>query len=132
MGAKRWEMLDVVKNNTRVKGIPISTLAPKQPSKYKNERVQIDGIWFASKKEGAYYERLKLEKRAGKVSWFTMQCPFYLAGGIKYIADFLVCREDPLVTGSTIQVIDTKGFETDVFKMKRKLMRELGIEILLQ
>ena len=41
-------------------------------------------------------------------------------------------REDKLVMGETVQIIDVKGFETPEFKLKQKLMLEQGAEILLR
>ena len=121
MAIKRWQMADVAKTNAKVatpvrltkkarKVVNPADKVDKKPSKYKNERVQV----------------------AGKVTWFTWKVTYWLPGGIRYIADFVVVRDDPLVMGSVVQVIDVKGMETDVFKLKRKLMREQGVEILLQ
>jgi hypothetical protein len=146
MPAARWTEKDVAKTNagkltkakTKVvkakpdksRRVMMGGVAVDNKSKYFNKRCKVDGIWFDSKVEAAYYERLKLEKAARKVSFFVLQPRFLLPGGITYVADFLVVRDDPLVMGSVVQVVDTKGFETDVFKLKRKLMADMGIEII--
>jgi hypothetical protein len=48
----------------------------KKKSKYNNEKVEVDGIIFDSKKEERYYQDLKLLKKAGEVKDFTLQPEF--------------------------------------------------------
>ncbi len=95
--------------------------------KYHNKKVVIDGITFDSKKEGNYYCELKILKMAGKVKDFEMQVPFELQPkfkhdgktirAIKYVADFVVNYPD----GRQV-VIDTKGFRTKDYLLKRKML----------
>ena len=99
-------------------------------SKYKSKPTVIDGIRFASRKEAQRYTELRLLERAGQISGLRLQVPYELIPkhgrerAIKYIADF-VYNED----GQTI-VEDVKGYRTDVYKLKRRLMYErYGIEI---
>lgn len=99
-------------------------------SKYRAKPTVIDGIRFASRKEAQRYTELKLLERAGAISELRLQVPYELIPkhgrerAIKYIADF-VYNED----GQTI-VEDVKGYRTDVYKLKRRLMYErYGIEI---
>lgn len=102
-----------------------------KPSKYKNKRVEIDGIKFDSKSEGQYYLFLKEKKQKGEIAGFKCQVEFTLQEGfvspstfrkvrpIIYRADFVV--QD--IEGGE-EVIDVKGarnFQTDVFKLKHKL-----------
>lgn len=77
----------------------------------------VDDIRFGSKGEAKRYCELKLLKRAGEVLYFLMQVPFHLEGGIKYICDFLVFWKDGSHT-----VEDYKGFKTQVYKLKKKLV----------
>lgn len=97
-------------------------------NKYKNKKIQIDNIKFDSKKEAERYIELKLLEKAGKISGVKTQYPFILqekyirADGkkireIKYIADFVYYDEN-----NNLIVEDTKGYETEVFKIKRKLL----------
>ena len=86
----------------------------------------VDNIKFASIKEAEYYQDLKLLYRAGEVVKFTLQPEFILQKkfkkngktirAIKYIADFWVEYKD-----GTKEVIDTKGFKTDIFRIKQKI-----------
>ena len=103
-------------------------LGVKQPkkSKYNNKKVIVDGIKFDSKKEAEYYCQLKLLKQAGKIKDIGLQQRFVLQPGFKkngvkyqpitYIADFVITNND-----GTTEVVDIKGVETQVFKIKKKL-----------
>lgn len=104
-------------------------------NKYRNRKVMIDNILFDSKKEANYYTYLKLLESAGKIKNLELQKKFILQGKFKlngksireisYIADFVYEDED-----GKVHVLDTKGYRTDVYKLKKKLfMKKFGIEI---
>ena len=106
-------------------------------SKYGNQKVTIDGITFDSKKEAARYAELRLLLRAGVISDLRRQVRFELIpkqtdengktieSSAAYIADFVYKDKD----GNNV-VEDTKGFRTDTYVLKRKLMLFLkGIRI---
>lgn len=103
---------------------------PKR-SKYGNRKTVLDGITFDSKAEADYYAALKIREKAGEVSAVERQKPFLLLGPrgeliATYKADFVFIDH---ILGCQ-RVIDVKGFSTDVFKLKRKMMRALlGIEV---
>ena len=94
-------------------------------NKYYNKKVVIDGIKFDSIAEGSRYKELKLLERAGEISNLELQPKFLLQEGFKkngktyrkieYIADFMYEEKGQVV------VEDSKGMETDVFKLKHKL-----------
>lgn len=92
--------------------------------KYGNKTTIVDGILFASLKEARRYQELVLEQRAGIISDLKTQVAFELIPkqdgerAVKYIADFVYVDKE---TGRQV-VEDTKGYRTDVFKIKRKLM----------
>ena len=103
-------------------------------SKYKNKKVVVDNILFDSKKEANYYIYLKMLEDAGKIvdlelqKKFVLQPTFKLNGkayrAITYVADF-VYKDD-----NGIHVVDTKGYRTEVYKIKKKIfMKKYGIEI---
>jgi len=103
-------------------------------NKYRNKKTTIDGILFDSKKEGNYYTKLKLMQNAGVIWNLELQKKFILQKGfsfngktireISYYADFVYEDKDGL------HVVDTKGYRTDVYKLKKKLfIRKYGIEI---
>lgn len=108
-------------------------------SKFGNKKYTIDGIEFDSKKESKRYCELKMLERAGAIQDLQLQVPFILIPAqyrevngknkcveraCKYIADFVYTENGKQI------VEDTKGFRTDVYKIKRKLMLyKYGIRI---
>lgn len=102
----------------------------KKPSKYHSKRVYVDGILFDSKKEATYYSELKLRLRAGEIKGFCLQPEFILVPGtegqkpITYRADFITFYPD-----DTVEVVDTKGVKTDVFRIKEKLFHSAFPEL---
>lgn len=104
-------------------------------SKYHNKKVTFDGITFDSIKEKNYYIKLKMMQNFGKISELKLQVPFVLIETFKledktyrktsYIADFTYKDEN-----GKYHVVDTKGFRTPEYKLKKKLMAwKYGIEI---
>ena len=106
------------------------TSKPKR-NKYGAKRTVIDGVLFDSKAEATYYTALKMREKAGEVSAVELQRPFSLLGPkgeliCTYKADF--CFWDH--KADRFRVVDVKGVETSVFKLKRKMMKVLlGIEV---
>jgi hypothetical protein len=99
--------------------------APKR-SKYGNTKVLRDGHTIDSKREDRVKDRLDLEqKTSDRKMFYLRQVPFHLPGGVKYVADFLVFREDYESIGWIVSVLDAKGVETREFKTKRKLVEAL-------
>ena len=106
----------------------------KMANKYRNVKVEIDGIVFDSKREAAAYQNFRALKRCGAIKELLIQEPFTLfasevgeyvnASGQqypavsvgKYIADFVVIEKD-----GTVRVYDAKGVQTPVYKLKKKL-----------
>lgn len=93
-------------------------------NKYGAKKVKApDGQVFDSTKEFQRYGVLRLLERAGKISNLRRQVSFELIPKQKgeractYIADFVYTDEK----GDLI-VEDSKGFRTDAYKIKRKLM----------
>ena len=103
-------------------------------NKYHNKKITIDGILFDSKREGNYYTKLKLMQNAGLI-WnlelqkkYILQASFTFNGKkireISYYADFVYEDKDGL------HVIDTKGYRTDTYKLKKKLfIKKYGVDI---
>ena len=103
-------------------------------SKYHNKKTTIDGILFHSKKEGNYYTKLKLMEGAGLIWNLELQKKYILQKGftfkgkkireISYYADFVYEEKDG------IHVVDTKGYRTEIYKLKKKLfIKKYGIDI---
>lgn len=95
-------------------------------SKYQNRKTELDGVTYDSKKEARRAAELNLMLKNGEIITLARQVRFRLAKGIEYVADFVYTTKD----GEQITE-DVKGMKTDVYKLKKKLMKELrGIEIL--
>lgn len=94
-------------------------------SKYGAKKTVVDGIKFDSRLEAEHYASLKLLERAGVIQNLTLQPRFLLQEGFKYqghkerkieyVADFQYEQDGRII------VEDTKGFKTDIYKLKRKL-----------
>jgi len=94
-----------------------SPAVPQRPSKYHAVMEECDGIRFQSKKEARYYRELKARVFAGEVAYFLRQVPFELVGGVRYRVDFM-----EVWTDGSIHYIDTKGFRTQTYRMKRRMV----------
>lgn len=86
-------------------------------SKYGAIPVVINGIRFASKREGARYWDLLLMEKAGKISNLVLQPVFKFDCGIKYKADFAYVENGKQVYE------DVKGFQPPAFKLKMKMFK---------
>jgi len=116
-------------------------------NKYSADKVVVDGIEFASKREARRYQDLRLLEKAGEITDLRMQVKYQLIpaqrepdiigpkGGrkagklieheVSYVADFVYKDKD----GNEI-VEDTKGFRTKEYILKRKMLLYLkGIRI---
>ena len=115
---------------------------PKNPAttKYRSQKVVLDGEKFDSKKEARRYRELMLLQSAGEIRLLRRQVPFELIpaqrepdtvgkrGGkikgkvleraVNYVADFVY---EDVHTGDMV-VEDTKGMKTKDYIIKRKLM----------
>ena len=109
--------------------------------KYGNKRVELDGHVFDSAKEARRYAELKTRLLAGEIHDLKLQEPYELIPelrdengkvvqrAVNYYADFTYLDNDG--TGWAKVVEDVKGCKTDVYKLKRKIMRwKYGIEIM--
>lgn len=99
-------------------------------SKYNSKKIEIDGIKFASKLEAKRYEVLKKMENEGKIRDLELQKEYVLIPSFKkggktyrktsYFADF--CYFD--IEKDKYIIEDTKGFKTEVYKLKKKLFEE--------
>lgn len=88
--------------------------------KYHAKPTVTDGIRYDSKKEAKYAGELKLRQMAGEVIFFLRQVPFHLPGNSTYRADFMEFWSD-----GTVKITECKGFETQVWKLKKKLVESI-------
>ena len=113
-------------------------------SKYHAKKTEVDGIVFDSLKEAKRYQQLKLMEKAGIICNLKRQVKYelvpaqYMNGkcierAVTYTSDFeydelikarqrtVMVYDDSKTIGRHI-VEDVKGVQTDVYKIKRKLM----------
>jgi len=105
-------------------------------NKFNAKKTEIDGIVFHSRKESVRYSQLKLYEKGGLISDLRLQVPYELIPklvingkterAIKYVADFVYYD-----TVNKVEICeDSKGFKTDVYKLKYRLMKLIhGIDI---
>ena len=95
------------------------------PSKYRNKKTEVDGIVFDSKAEANRYQELKLLERAGVITHLQLQpeykCIIDSKLVCKYRADFRYIDHERQCT----VVEDVKGYKTDVYRLKKKLVEAL-------
>ena len=95
--------------------------------KYHSKKVIVDGIKFDSLKEARRYHELKILEKANEITELRLQVKFELQPSFKkegktyrkieYIADFTY-YDNKL---NKYIVEDTKGYKTEVYKIKKKL-----------
>ena len=89
-------------------------------NKYHAVKTQVNGYTFDSKREAIRYNELLLLVRDGQISNLEVHPVFPLVVNdkliCKYEADFGYTENDKQV------VEDVKGFRTDTYKLKQKLM----------
>lgn len=110
------------------KGVKIVRGRNKGYNKYGNKKVVVDGYKFDSQKEARRYKELKLMERAGVIKNLELQPAFELIPTIRteyetlrktvYKADFKYFD----VKADHEVVEDVKGFRTDVYKLKKKML----------
>ena len=107
-------------------------------SKYRNVPCQRSGEHYRSKREADRHQELQLMMFAGEISLLRREVGYELAPSVKfsgskratpalrYVADFVYLDRDRRVI-----VEDCKGFRTQVYLIKRHLMKTVhGIEVL--
>lgn len=95
--------------------------------KYHNRKIIVDDKKFDSLKEAKRYKELKILEKANEITELRLQVKFELQPSFKkdnktyrkieYIADFTY-YDNKL---NKYIVEDTKGYKTDVYKLKKKL-----------
>ena len=93
-------------------------------NKYKAVKQTFNGRTYHSKKEAAYAQQLELRKLAGEVKEIKPQHKLPL-----YVNDKLICNYyidfKVTLTNNTVELIEVKGFSTDLFRVKWKLTEAL-------
>lgn len=96
----------------------------KRQSKYRNVKTVVKGITFDSKAEAVRWLALRAMQKAGRIADLKRQVKFEIVCGqdsihvCDYVADFQYLD----VTRDDLVVEDVKGFRTQVYILKKKLM----------
>ena len=96
----------------------------KRGNKYGAKSTIYNGISYHSKKEAGYAGELDLMIKAGEIESWQRQKRISLDVDdfhiCNYYIDFIVCHND-----GTIEYVEVKGFETEVWRLKWKLFEAL-------
>ena len=123
----KGNIYDHISKNGGIKLIYSKFKGLSKENKYHNRKITIDNITFDSKLEAKRYTELKLLEKQGLIKNLILQPSYELIPSFKknnktfrktcYNADFSYYDVN---LDKTI-VEDTKGFKTDVYKIKKKL-----------
>lgn len=91
----------------------LAALEGKATHKFGAKRTESNGVKYDSKAEADYADYLGTLVTAGEIVGLMRQPVFYLPGGTRYVADFLVFWAD-----GRVETLDVKGVETEGFKIK--------------
>lgn len=91
-------------------------------NKYRNKKVKFNGLTFDSIGEYEYYLHLKTVLKINNIEVHPKT--FLSNAKISYSPDFLFYENDKKI------YVDFKGFQTPVFRLKRKLWQHYGDGIL--
>ncbi len=102
-------------------------------NKYHNKKCFYKDMTFDSKRERDYYVILEMMLKNNQITDLKTQVKFELQPSFKfkgktirsinYIADFTYIKDGKLI------IVDTKGYRTEVYKLKKKMMQYKGLEI---
>jgi hypothetical protein len=123
---KENELLPEYKALLDTKGmeIKLKLKGSTRDNKYNNQIVEYNGYKYQSKKEADYARGLDFGLKAGTVEYWKGQVKFKCEVNgthvCNYFLDFEVGRP------SAVEYIDVKGVQTDVFKLKKRLVEALN------
>lgn len=90
-------------------------------SKYKNQPTEVNGVRFASKKEAGRYKELLWLASVGKITGLALQVRYPLRVNDRLITTYVSDFDYTTDTGESI-VEDAKGYRTQIYLLKKKLM----------
>ena len=92
-------------------------------SKYHAKKVTIDGHTFDSIRESKRYQELKLLEKAKEIKDLKLQVPFVLINKSEYGREIKYTGHSNGMWKEYV-VEDSKGYRTDVYKLKKRLFEE--------
>lgn len=106
----------------------LTDVVPRRPNKFGAVATWVDGIRFDSKKEATRYQELELQRRANAFAWFTMQVPFRLEGGVRFVIDFMIVHHDGRIV---LEDVKSKGTMLQTYVNKKKQLKaRYGLEVI--
>lgn len=129
-------MEDVIRHNQRIKSQTIKnttqeikTKIGKPRAKYGNQKTEVDGIKYDSKKEAYRAAELELMERQGEIKNLERQKKYELQPGfilnghkirpITYVADFVYEKDGEVIVEDVKSPITRQN---QVYKLKKKMM----------
>jgi len=100
----------------------------KRYNKYKAEKQTFSGRSYHSKKEADYAVQLAWRKKAGEIKEIIPQYKLDIRVNGKHITNYFIDFK-VILSDNTIELIEVKGFETDIWRLKWRLTEALLDEI---
>ena len=100
----------------------------KRYNKYKAERQTFDGRSYHSKKEADYAVNLAWKKKAGEIKEIIPQYKLDIRVNGKHITNYFIDFK-VIYSDNRIELIEVKGFETDLWLLKWRLTEALLDEL---
>lgn len=97
----------------------------RRQNKYNAKKIHIDGYRFDSKKESERYIHLKYMLDKGQIKDLKMQVKFAIVGEFGHICNYYADFTYIDCNGKFV-VEDVKGYKTDVYKLKKKMMKAIN------
>lgn len=114
---------DIVARNPDLFTAPETPAKKATRSKYRNTPTFYAGRQYASAREAKRAQELDLMEKAGEIAGWIPQYAFRLAGGIKYVCDFVVLLPDGTWRAEDVKSPATRRIAT--YRLKRKLFRAI-------
>ena len=96
----------------------------KRYNKYKAQKQTFRGRSYHSKKEADYAANLEWRKKAGEIKEIIPQYKLDIRVNDKHITNYFIDFK-VVLSDNTIELIEVKGFETDVWRLKWRLTEAL-------
>jgi len=100
----------------------------KRYNKYKAEKQTFGGRSYHSKKEADYAVQLAWRKKAGEIKEVIPQYKLDIRVNGKHITNYFIDFK-VVLADDTVELIEVKGFETDLWRLKWRLTEALLDEI---
>jgi len=100
----------------------------KRYNKYKAERQTFNGRSYHSKKEADYAVNLEWKKKIGEIKEIIPQYKLDIRVNGKHITNYFIDFK-VVLADDTVELIEVKGFSTDLWALKWRLTEALLDEI---